>query len=51
MFVPALRRGDPVAVSPRWVVANMLMMSAIKFGDPVLPLIQMKINYLPWRPN
>jgi hypothetical protein len=26
---------DPMAVSPRWVMADILLMPTLKFGDPI----------------
>jgi hypothetical protein len=37
-----LRGCDPVARGPGRIVANMLLMSAFKIGDPVEAIVQMK---------
>jgi hypothetical protein len=42
MLRASLRGCDPVARGPGRIVANMLLMSAFKIGDPVEAIVQMK---------
>ena len=39
MFTAAFGGGDPCAIGPRRVVANVLLVTAFEFGDPVVVLI------------
>jgi hypothetical protein len=38
---------DPMAVSPRRIVSDVLLMSALKLSNPVQIFIQMKTNNFP----
>jgi hypothetical protein len=40
-----------MAVGPRRIVPDVLLMPALQFGDPVLAFVQMKINYLAQSPD
>jgi hypothetical protein len=40
-------RCDPMAVSPRRIMSDVLLMSALKLSNPIQILIQMKTNNFP----
>jgi hypothetical protein len=40
-----------MVVGPRRIVPDMLLMPAVKLGNPVLESVQMKINDLAWSPD
>ena len=42
MLEAALRGGDPVMLGPGWIMANMSLMSALEFGDPIAVFIHVK---------
>ena len=46
VFQAALRRGHPVMVGVRRVVADMLLMAALEFGDPVAAVVHVKVDDL-----
>ena len=39
VFTAALQAGDPRAVGPGWIVADVLLVAAFEFGDPVFVFI------------
>src|SRR3979411_1460558 len=43
---PSLRRCNPVAVGPRWLMSDVLLMSALEVSDSVAAFIHVKINDL-----
>jgi len=47
----ALRRGYPVMVSVRRVVADVLLVATLEFGDPVAALVHVKVDYLSQDPR
>ena len=36
VFKPTFRCRDPMSVSPRWIVADVLLMAALKRGHPIV---------------
>ena len=44
---PPLLRNDPRPVSPRWIVPDMPIVSALEFGDPVIFRVLMESNNAP----
>ncbi|SRR6266404_2860782 len=50
MFEPSLRCCHPMGACKRWIVADVLLMSALKFGNPIQILIQTKVNDFSHRP-
>ena len=48
MRLPALVGCYPVMIGPRRIVANELMMSTLKFSDPIEIFVRMKIDDFPW---
>ena len=44
VFAAALRGGDPFAVEPGRVVADVLLMAAFEFGDPVKVFVLVKAD-------
>jgi hypothetical protein len=44
VFPPTLGRRHPMAVVRRWIMPDMLLMSAIKFGYPIQIIVQPKSN-------
>ncbi len=51
MLEAALRRGYPVMMGVRRVVANELLMPAFEFGHPVAAIVHVKINDLAQDPG
>jgi hypothetical protein len=43
MLKPPLRGCDPMPIGPRRIVADVLLMSTFKVGNPVEEFVQMKI--------
>jgi hypothetical protein len=46
VLIPSLRCRNPVAISPRRIVTDMLLMSALQIRNPIEAFIQMKIYNL-----
>lgn len=42
--VPTLQRDHPRAIDPRWFMAHMLIMAALKLGHPVPLVVLMKAD-------
>ena len=49
-FMSPLRRCQPIALGPKRSEADLLMMPALKFGNPIQIVIQMKVNDFSHRP-
>ena len=39
---PTFQCRDPMSVSPRWVLADVLLMAALKRGDPIQLFVHVK---------
>ncbi len=44
VFQPTFRCRDPMTVSPRWVLADVLLVAALKRGHPIQLFIQVKTD-------
>ena len=44
VFKPTFRCRDPMTVSPRWVLADVLLVAALKRGHPIQLFIQVKTD-------
>jgi hypothetical protein len=51
MIEPSLRCGYPIALTPRRIVTDVLLVAAFKFGHPVMKFIQMVIDDLSVNPR
>jgi len=51
MFEPSLRRCYPMGMGKRRIVADVLLMSAFKLGNPIQIFIQTKVNDFAHRPG
>src|SRR5215470_12905535 len=51
MFTPPLRCRDPVAIGPRWIMPDMLLMPAFQISHPIQAFVLMKTNNLSWNPR
>jgi hypothetical protein len=46
--LPTFGSGNPVAMGPRRIVANVLLMAAFEIGDPIANFISMKADNFSW---
>src|SRR5262249_36783412 len=51
MFTPPLKCRDPVAIGPRRVMSDVLLMPALPISHPIEAFVLMKPNNLSWNPT
>ena len=49
VFKPTFRCRDPMSVSPRWILADVLLMATFKRSHPIQLFIQVKTDNFSWK--